>query len=80
MVCKFSLAPWPPSVSHLRILSLQESGQIDCLLESQHEYGRRQLVVDCFNTKLPKSLNVVLHGLERFGGVPLPIHDLARDP
>ena len=37
-------------------------------------------VVDCLNTKSPKSLNVVLHGLERFGGVPLPIRDLARDP
>ena len=44
------------------------------------EHRRRHLVVDCLNTKLPKSLNVVLHGLERFGGVPLPIRDLARDP
>src|SRR3979490_723836 len=44
------------------------------------EHGRRYLVVDCLNTKLPKSLNVVLHGLKRFGGVPLPICDLARDP
>jgi len=29
------------------------------------EYRRRHLVVDCLNTKLPKSLNVVLHGLSR---------------
>jgi hypothetical protein len=29
------------------------------------EYRRRHLVVDCLNTKLPKSLNVVVHGLSR---------------
>jgi hypothetical protein len=38
------------------------------------------LVLDCLNTKSPKSLKVVLHGFERFGGVPLPIRNLARDP
>ena len=40
--------------------------------QAKLEHRRRHLVVDCLNTKLPKSLNVVLHGLERFGGVPLP--------
>jgi hypothetical protein len=40
----------------------------------------RLSVVDCLNTKSLKSLKVVLHGLEHFGGVPLPICDLARDP
>src|SRR5271154_452643 len=44
------------------------------------EHRRLCLVVDCLNTKLPKSLNVVLHGLERFGGVPLPIRDFTRHP
>jgi hypothetical protein len=48
--------------------------------QAKLEHRRRHLVVDCLNTKLPKSLNVVLHGLERFGGVPLPIRDVARDP
>jgi len=37
-------------------------------------------VVDWLNTKSLKSLKVVLHGFEHFGGVPLPIGDLARDP
>jgi len=37
------------------------------------------LVFDCFNTKLFKSLETILHGFEFFGGVPLPIHDLAYD-
>jgi hypothetical protein len=36
--------------------------------------------VDCLNTKSLESLKVVLHGLERLGGVPVPIGDLARDP
>jgi len=36
-------------------------------------------VLDCLNTKSLKSLKVVFHGFESFGGVPLPIHDLARD-
>ena len=33
--------------------------------QAKLEYRRRHLVVDCLNTKLPKSLNVVLHGLSR---------------
>lgn len=37
-------------------------------------------VLDCLNTKSPKSLKVVFHGFELFGGVPLPIHHLVRDP
>ena len=37
-------------------------------------------VVDWLNTKSLESLKAVLHGFERFGGVPLPIRDLARDP
>jgi hypothetical protein len=36
-------------------------------------------VLDCLNTSSPESLKVVLHGFELFGGVPLPIRDLARD-
>jgi hypothetical protein len=44
------------------------------------EHRRRHLAVNCPNAKSPKSLNVVLQGLERFGEVPLPIRDLARDP
>jgi hypothetical protein len=35
-------------------------------------------VLDCLNTKLPKSLKVFFHGFEFVGGVPLPIRDLAR--
>src|SRR5680860_1763839 len=37
-------------------------------------------VVNGLNTKSSKLLKVVLHGLERFGGVPLPIRDLTRNP
>jgi hypothetical protein len=37
-------------------------------------------VLDCLNTKLLKLRKVVLHRFELFGGVPLPICDLARDP
>jgi hypothetical protein len=37
------------------------------------------LVFDCLNTKLFKSLETILHGFEFFGGVPLPIQDLAYD-
>jgi hypothetical protein len=36
-------------------------------------------LLDCLDAKLPESLKVVLHGFEFFGGVPLPIRDLARD-
>jgi hypothetical protein len=42
--------------------------------------ARSHSVVDCLNTELLKSLKVVLHGFERFGGMTLPIRDLARDP
>jgi hypothetical protein len=38
------------------------------------------LVVDCLDAELPQSLSVFLHGLKRFKGMPLPIHDLAYDP
>ena len=37
------------------------------------------LVFDCLNTKVLKSLETILHGFEFFGGVPLPIQDLAYD-
>ena len=37
-------------------------------------------VVDWLDTKSLGSLKAVLHGFERFGGVPLPIGELARDP
>ena len=37
-------------------------------------------VLDCLNAKSPKSLKVVIHGFELFGGMPLPIRDLTRDP
>ena len=37
-------------------------------------------VVNSLNTKSLKLLDAVLHGFERFRGVPLPIRDLARDP
>jgi len=37
------------------------------------------LVFDCLNTKVFKSLETILHGFEFFGGVPLPIQDLAYD-
>jgi len=37
------------------------------------------LVFGCLNTKVPKSLETILHGFEFFGGVPLPIQDLAYD-
>ena len=37
------------------------------------------LVFDCLNTKVFKSLETILHGFEFFGGVPLPIQDLACD-
>lgn len=36
-------------------------------------------ILDCLDTKSLKSLKFVLHGFELFGGVPLPIRDLARD-
>jgi hypothetical protein len=29
--------------------------------------------VDCLNAKLPESLKAILHGLERFGRMALPI-------
>ena len=46
------------------------------------EFAGRGLrsVVNWLNTKSLKLLDAVLHGLERFRGVPLPIRDLARDP
>ena len=37
-------------------------------------------VIDRLNTLSLSLLNAVHHGFERFGGVPLPIRDLARDP
>ena len=37
------------------------------------------LVFDCLNTEVFKSLETILHGFEFFGGVPLPIQDLAYD-
>ena len=37
------------------------------------------LVFDCLNTKVLKSLETIPHGFEFFGGVPLPIQDLAYD-
>ena len=37
-------------------------------------------VLDCLNAKSPKLLKVVLHGLELFGGVALPVRDLACNP
>jgi hypothetical protein len=39
-----------------------------------------RLSVDRLDTESLEPLKVVLHGLEHFGGVPLPIRDLARDP
>jgi len=36
--------------------------------------------VDRLDTESLGFLDVVLHRLERFGGVPLPIGELARDP
>jgi hypothetical protein len=36
--------------------------------------------VDRFNALSLESLEIVLHRLERFGGVSFPIGDLARDP
>jgi hypothetical protein len=46
------------------------------------EFAGRGLrsVVDWLNTESLTSLEAVLHGFERFRGVPLPIRDLARDP
>src|SRR5882762_8315800 len=41
--------------------------------------GYNSLVFDCLNTKVLKSLETILHGFEFFGGVPLPIQDLAYD-
>lgn len=51
---------------------------------THHERGSQMKalglsVVDRLNAELLESLKVVLHGLERFRGVPLPIGDLARD-
>ena len=37
-------------------------------------------ILDRLNPKMPQLLKVVLHDFELFGGVPLPIRDLARDP
>lgn len=39
-----------------------------------------RFVVDCLDAALPQSLDVVLHGLQPFGGVTVPIRDLAYDP
>lgn len=36
-------------------------------------------VLDGFDAKRGESLDVALHGLELFGGVSLPVRDLARD-
>ena len=44
------------------------------------DHAFRLSVVNWLNAKLLESLKVVLHGLEHFGGVPLPIRALARDP
>ena len=41
--------------------------------------GNNSLVFDCLNTELLESLETILHGFEFFGGVLLPIHDLAYD-
>lgn len=47
------------------------------------EYTQRRAsadsVLDGLDAKLPESLQVVLHRFELFGGVPLPIRDLAGD-
>ena len=44
------------------------------------DHAFRLSVVNWLNTKSLESLKAVLHGFERFRGVPLPIRDLARDP
>src|SRR5215468_415922 len=49
-------------------------------LEPDEVVGRDiRSVVNCLNADLLKSLKAVLHGLQRFRGVSLPIRDLARD-
>ena len=58
------------------MLTKTSRSRVDVLV-SQHACSR---LVDWLNTKLLKSFKAVLHGFERFGGVPLPIRDLARDP
>ena len=44
------------------------------------DHAFRLSVVNWLNTKSLESLKAFLHGFARFGGVPLPIRDLARDP
>ena len=55
-----------------RFLSVQTPGANDSLVD-------HSLVFDCLKTKVLKSLETILHGFEFFGGVPLPIQDLAYD-
>jgi hypothetical protein len=42
--------------------------------------GEPSAVLGRRDAKLPETLEVVLHGFEVVGGVPLPVRDLARDP
>jgi hypothetical protein len=51
-----------------------------CSRHRLDDHAFRLSVVNWLNTKSLESLKAVLHGFERFGGVPLPIRDLARDP
>ena len=41
--------------------------------------GGLRSVLNWLNIKSLKSLKAVLHGLQRFRGVPLPLRDLADD-
>lgn len=75
----------PERLAHLRHSLLRE---LSHLLGSRRD-GRREPrpqrgeagrgLVDRLDAELPQSFEAVLHGLQLFGRVPLPIRDLAGD-
>ena len=79
-LCSYTRQPTTKAPSSLnwnlgsppRFLSVQTQVRMIPLLTNS-------LVFDCLNTKVLKSLETILHGFEFFGGVPLPIQDLAYD-
>jgi len=79
-LCSYTRQPTTKAPSSLnrnpgyppRFLSVQTPGANDSLVD-------HSLVFDCLKTKVLKSLETILHGFEFFGGVPLPIQDLAYD-
>jgi hypothetical protein len=68
-----------PSVSTVPAVG-GEAGRASPPLVCGSEDAGRDSVVDRLDTESLEPLEVVLHGLDRRRGVPLPLGELARDP